>query len=194
MKSILYVIKENGIIIFSISVTFITILLLPLHFEKFYNNEKENVRVAENVRIRRGKTLFLPLNDSFKKSYSSKNNGIKIVSFIDGNCGVCIEELYKWKQIINKYEVIDKAELIFFVNSMDFKSLISFIEVKEPFPKPLINDQENLFFNQNKLSRNKMFQTFLLDKNNKVILVGNPIFGDKVLSLYIRTIQELNED
>ena len=34
-----------------------------------------------------------------------------------------------------------------------------------------------------------MFQTFLLDKDNKVVAIGNPIHNSKVKELYLKTIQ-----
>jgi len=33
-------------------------------------------------------------------------------------------------------------------------------------------------------SENKVYQTLLLNSNNKIILVGNPIHGDKLVKLY----------
>jgi hypothetical protein len=194
MKSYLLFIKENVIATFSIAVVFIIIFMLSLHLENNFNNEKKNAKVTEKIDFWLGKKMFLPHYDSLDKSYSLKNKGIKIVSYIDGNCGKCIEEVFKWKQLTTKNKVFDKVDIIFFINSMDFESLISFIEFKEPFPLPLINDKENVFFSRNGLADNKMFQTFMLDQNNNVLIVGNPMLGDKILQLYIRTIQELNED
>lgn len=40
----------------------------------------------------------------------------------------------------------------------------------------------------NKLPPYPMFQTFLLDKNNRVIAIGNPIHNPKVKELYLKII------
>jgi hypothetical protein len=41
----------------------------------------------------------------------------------------------------------------------------------------------------NSLSKDKNFQTFLLDSNNRVILVGNPMNNKNIFDLYLREIE-----
>jgi hypothetical protein len=45
-------------------------------------------------------------------------------------------------------------------------------------------DYESTFLRKNKIPADKRFHTFLLDENNKVVLVGNPSTNQKVRDLY----------
>ena len=36
----------------------------------------------------------------------------------------------------------------------------------------------------NKFNDDPMFQTFLLDQNNKILLIGNPIYNAEIKTLY----------
>lgn len=49
-------------------------------------------------------------------------------------------------------------------------------------------DEEDAFNKLNKLPTDMMFQTFLLDKDNKVVAIGNPIHNPKVKELYLKII------
>ncbi|MFW6096397.1 MAG: hypothetical protein ACOC8S_08165 [Bacteroidota bacterium] len=50
---------------------------------------------------------------------------------------------------------------------------------------PLLLDKENKYMETNELPfGEKKYQSFLLDANNKVVLVGNPIYNDELMELY----------
>lgn len=44
------------------------------------------------------------------------------------------------------------------------------------FSYPIIYDYHGTLDSLNQFPKNRIFQTFLLDKDNKVILIGNPIW------------------
>ena len=50
-------------------------------------------------------------------------------------------------------------------------------------------DKNNKFNKLNKFPSNMNFQTFLLDRNNRVIAIGNPIYNPKVKELYLKIIK-----
>lgn len=50
-------------------------------------------------------------------------------------------------------------------------------------------DVDNRFNKLNNFPADMTFQTFLLDKNNKVVAIGNPIHNLKVRELYLKIIQ-----
>ena len=51
---------------------------------------------------------------------------------------------------------------------------------------PLLIDTLNLFIIDNDLPRfDERFQTFLIDKNNAIILIGSPLYNRKMRLLYI---------
>jgi len=152
----------------------------------FYHNKKEK-EVSFIVDKWLGKKIVLPSgNIKNKKS-------LKLVTYIDGNCGVCISELDKWRSILIELKRTNKLEFFFYLNSFDFDSLIKSINKENVFPIILINDENNDFFTQNKLENNKLFQTFLLDEYNNVIVIGNPIYNKKILELYLEYVDKISD-
>ena len=52
------------------------------------------------------------------------------------------------------------------------------------FEYPLFLDKNRQMQQINNFPKEPMFQTFLLDKNNRVLLIGNPIGNTKLWNLY----------
>ena len=124
-----------------------------------------------------GKTLYNPnsINDS---------NQLSIVSYIDGNCGQCIHDLYKWKDVIKKLDNTQNVNYIFYTCSYDFASLSKYCDSIIGLPIELTYDSLNVFYTTNDLDLDKRFQTFLVDNNDVILIVGNPIFSKDLLDLY----------
>lgn len=56
---------------------------------------------------------------------------------------------------------------------------------KDNFKYPVFLDEKGSFYALNHFSADMDFQTFLLDKDNKVVAIGNPILNPKVKTLYL---------
>lgn len=56
------------------------------------------------------------------------------------------------------------------------------------FTYPVCLDLGNKFYNANKIPDDMMLQTFLLDKDNKIIALGNPIHNSKIKDLFLNII------
>ena len=55
-------------------------------------------------------------------------------------------------------------------------------------------DSTNQFIRQNVIiPSDALFHTFLLDEQNRIIVVGNPLFNDKLWNLYYSEIQRICE-
>lgn len=59
---------------------------------------------------------------------------------------------------------------------------------RENFNAPVWIDRMNAFYNLNHFPSDERFQTFLLDKDNRVLAVGNPIHNPKIKELYLKII------
>ena len=58
-------------------------------------------------------------------------------------------------------------------------------------PTTLFIDSVNVFMEANpNIPSESMFHTFLLDDNNKVILVGNPIFNKQIDDMMLSIVEE----
>ncbi len=150
----------------------------------FLAEKKKYKKTSEVINTWVGKKLYLP--DTLIHS-PKKNFHLTVSSFIDGNCGVCIDDLNKWKIFVNEIKDVNYA---FYVNALDYDGFLNYAKKEVDFPLPLINDVNNSFYEKNGLSSNKLFQTFLLDENDKVLIVGNPLYSEKLTKLYKQEIQK----
>lgn len=57
------------------------------------------------------------------------------------------------------------------------------------FVYPVYWDEKNEFYRLNRFPSDITFQTFLLDKSNKIIAIGNPVHNPKIKDLYMNIIQ-----
>ena len=64
------------------------------------------------------------------------------------------------------------------------KEIISTLRL-EKFNVPVFIDYRRKFDELNRLPENQLFRTFLLDENNKIRLIGNPIHGMEKLYLKV---------
>lgn len=129
-------------------------------------------------------SLVLYANDStneFDKDYFLKNR-IKIVSIIDGDCGVCLDELGKWEKLIMN-NLFPKASYVFIIKSFNQFETFKYL-VDDNLFYPLFLDVNNDFFNGNRIPQDKRYQTFLLDETNKIRLVGNPVYSKEIEKFY----------
>lgn len=136
-------------------------------------------------------------SDSLKKESPWKNAKLKLVHYIDSTqCSSCY--LVK-KQVLEPLLNLEKESNnkfcnIFIVhpgdNSRNWKMLANNYKHKST-PTTLFIDSVNVFMEVNpNIPSESMFHTFLLDDNNKVILVGNPIFNKQIEDMMLSIVEE----
>ncbi len=117
----------------------------------------------------------------------------KFVVFVDSSeCSPCfIDGLYQWNNFIDEIgRVNDKVKFVFIVSPKkeqmeDVYLSISYCGIKQH----IYVDTAYAFIDENRyLAKERDLQIFLLDKNNDVLLVGNPKTNDGIMSLLKRTI------
>lgn len=129
----------------------------------------------------------LPVYNSFDNTYCTFNSfnleQEKIIIFINGNCFTCAEDLVLWKRILD--EVKGKnVQVLIYLFITDFKVLEPYLK-KWNFSYPIILDRNNLFFTTNEISDKQLFQVMLLNENNTVIFVGNPLKDKNIENFYL---------
>jgi hypothetical protein len=119
------------------------------------------------------------------------NHSYKILVYVDSvGCSGCRLGLVEWKAIIDRcqskgYDV----GFLFVVQSSDYFKFEEKLEMKN-FTYPIIYDIEDNFNRLNKFPKENKYRTFLLDKDNKVVLIGSPILSDKVWELYFNILSK----
>ena len=154
------------------------------------NNESEN-KVAQfknDILYLPEKTDILYKDSLYKKEElvnTNNNPKLKISTLLWGECHSCIADLKKWKNFYEFVEKKDNAKILFYLYAPDLEFFRKSLYNKEIHKYPFIVDKKNRYLNKNDLPfKDKVYQTFLLDSNNKVILVGNQIYNDELMKLY----------
>ena len=57
-----------------------------------------------------------------------------------------------------------------------------------------VDDRQYFITNNPTIPEDAMFHTFLLDRENRIVLVGNPVHNEKLWELYKNTINQLIKD
>jgi hypothetical protein len=98
-------------------------------------------------------------------------------------CTSCKLRLHVWKTYIEQF--VSKVNFIFYFQpkNENEKELLLLL-INEQFNYPVYIDKRSELDKLNHLPENPAFQCFLLDKNNKVIAIGNPACNHKIWELY----------
>lgn len=157
-------------------------LIILLGFIACINSEKQKLKEKLNSYI--GRNVVLPLTDR------SESGKIKIATYINGSCGACVDDIEKWESWIEKDTVM--IDYFFYFYAMDSTTFAYVKSEVVDLGYPIIYDQRKAYLKQNDLSEeSKLFQTFLLNGVNQVVLVGNPLYNNKLGKLYRQEIGNL---
>ena len=119
------------------------------------------------------------------------SENFKILLYVDSlGCTSCRLKLSEWKKIIRESDslFIRNLEFVFVFQPKKRDEMeVQFILLSEEFFHPVIIDKGNEIDKINKFPSNPEHQCFLLDKDNKVIMVGNPSFSSGIWTLIYNT-------
>lgn len=158
--------------------------------------ETDRERVSRLVNEWDEKVLCYPPNLIFSVlgkdtvNYTIPKSSYTIITYSDSvGCISCRLQLKRWKGFINEMDSIitQSIPVAFFLHPKDKKEMI-FILKENDFEYPVCIDMHDSMNKLNKFPNDMMFQTFLLDKNNKVVAIGNPVHNPKVKELYLKII------
>ncbi len=146
------------------------------------NIRHEAIQIVEEWQNK--KILFTKESESF---ISSGTSSYKILVYVDSiGCGSCKLQLNKWNEFIK--ETTPKPKFLFCINSNDKKE-INFIRKKYQFFSPIYQDMHDSLNKLNHFPKDERFHTFLLDSNNRIKVIGNPIHNPQIKELYLKIIR-----
>ena len=156
--------------------------------------ESEKVRIAHLVNEWNMKEIKFPNNsvftiqgkDTVAIDYQEAN--YKIVTYVDSmGCVVCKLQLNRWKQLIAKIDSVTHGNVpfLFYFHPKDIKEL-RYLTRRDNFTYPVCFDEKDEFNALNQFPDEMMFQTFLLDKDNRVLALGNPVLNPQIEKLYLK--------
>ena len=115
----------------------------------------------------------------------------RIVTYVDSvGCASCKLQLPKWKQLMAETDSLfgkGKLSYVFFFHLKDVREL-TYLTRRDGFTYPVCFDREDAFNRLNRFPSEMALQTFLLDKDNRVVAIGNPVHNPQMKELYLNVI------
>lgn len=141
----------------------------------YWNNKTINFDIGLELKIE-GRDTLIP-------GYPGKEYKILVYTGPRG-CSSCQLNLYAWQYLIDSLQgAHSNLDIVFVANVPDFKELEALGRINK-FRHPIFYDRKGAFTEINKFPVEKTVQVLLLDKSNKVLLIGNPVKYEKVLKAY----------
>ena len=170
------------------------ILLLTIFLSACQDKQKEIITLL--VKEWQGKQILFPENMVFTRFVSDTTNFViptsdyKVLVFVDSiGCTSCKLQLSRWKEFIRYTDSISQKNIPFlFFFQFDDQWEIHSLLIRENFDKPICLDRSDSLNQLNHFPKDIRFQVFLLDKNNKVVVIGNPVHNPNVKELYLEEI------
>jgi hypothetical protein len=165
----------------------------------FACKDQKKIEALQIVREWAGKEILIPDNiqcvimgkdttpDACRTLMSAE---YKVLLYVDSTgCSSCRLKLFLWKSLISEADSLFQGNLSFLLffqpkSRKDF----NFLFWKEQFSYPVFLDMNNSIDRLNHFSQNPEYQCFLLDKNNKVQMIGNPSLYPHIWKLYKQVI------
>lgn len=163
----------------------------------FSCNVKTNKEVNEIVNQWSGKKIIFSSNFLFAKLEkdtikidSLLMSNFKILTYLDSiGCTSCKLKLHEWKKMIYELDSVanGSVNVLFFMYPKDKKEIIYLLK-RDNFDYPVCIDEADYLNQLNHFPSDGRFHTFLLDQNNKILAIGNPVDNLKVKELYMKII------
>ena len=158
--------------------------------------ESDKERLSKLVNEWERKEILFPTHSTFTiqgkdtVDFEFRNADYKVVAYVDSaGCTGCKLQLPRWKELIAEVDSLTGGSVpfLFYFHPKDLKEL-KYLTRREGFVYPVCFDGKDDFNRLNRFPNEMMFQTFLLDKENKVVALGNPVLSPKVKELYLKLI------
>ena len=112
----------------------------------------------------------------------------KILTYVDSaGCISCKLQLDRWKGFMEE-EDFTSVRFLFFLSPEKRRDILGTLK-SNAFTHPVCIDETNELNRLNHFPTELGGQTFLLDKNNHIVAIGNPIHNPKIKELYLKIIQ-----
>lgn len=115
-----------------------------------------------------------------------------VVYFDSTYCKPCqISKLHLWQKYLSNYSPSRLSCLFIFSSNLNDRQSYADALYNSELKYPIFLDTRNVFLKHNPhIPEELMFHTFLLDGNNNVILVGNPLYNEDIKKLFLDIINK----
>ena len=174
----------------------ISILIITLLSVLSACQDKNKQEITQIIKEWQGKEIVFPENPIFTQfgndtiPYQIPESEYKIVLYVDSvGCTSCILQLHKWKELIEQVDSLSggTVPVLFFFHPKDTRE-IAYLLKRDDIIIPVCIDEKDHFNAINTFPAYQSFQCFLLDKDNKVVFIGNPVHNTRIKDMYLSEI------
>ena len=161
------------------------------------NQTKEIVKIItewQNKKIIFPDNMIFSSNGQDTLDYIVPQSDYKILLYVDSiGCTSCNLNLNQWSKFITEIDSLtsNQVPVLMFFHPKDKREIIYLLK-RDAITIPVCFDMDDKLNAINNFPSRKDFQCFLLDKNDKVVGVGNPISNPKVKEMYLEQITSIN--
>lgn len=159
-------------------------------------HESEKVRISRLVKEWDGRKILFPVGSVFTVQgqdtvdFSFRDADYKVLTYVDSlGCTSCKLQLSRWRQFVEEVDttVRFRVPFVFYLHPKDKKEL-RYLTRRDGFSHPVCFDEHDSLNILNRFPSDMTFQTFLLDKSDRVVAIGNPVLNPQVKSLYLQVL------
>ncbi|MDL2278284.1 DUF1573 domain-containing protein [Parabacteroides sp. OttesenSCG-928-G07] len=169
-------------------------LFLSFLFLLSCQDDGEKKEIARLVTEWQGKEIIFPEGIVFMRyltdtiDFQIPETDYKVLVYVDSfGCISCKLQLDQWKSFIEEADSLTRGNIpfLFFFHHDDYKKIGSLLK-RDQFDLPVCIDLDDQLNKLNEFPSDMTFQTFLLDKENRVVIIGNPVHNLAVRDLYLK--------
>jgi hypothetical protein len=176
------------------------ISIMSLVFGLTACRDKKVVEAEKIVKEWVGKTIVFPENfqcnifgqDTTQDICNSLHKEYNILLYVDSTgCNSCRLRLSEWKQLIAESDSLFQGQLGFLLFFQPkTKKEMKFLLKGNNFNNPVFIDMNKSIDHLNHFPKQQLYQCFLLDKNNKVLIIGDPVLSSEIWKMYKQVVTE----
>jgi len=154
-------------------------------------HDKQNKRIVHD---HIGKEMLFPTDAVYTRFLRDtidyrvpEDADYKVVVYVDSTgCTECKLKLQEWKDFISYVDTLSekKVAFMFFYNMSDYRK-VAFRLKHEEFDYPVCLNRSEELSRLNHIREGERNHTFLLDKENRILEIGNPMFDLEIRDKYV---------
>lgn len=164
---------------------------------------KDNNQTKDVVKIItewQGKEIIFPDGIVFTQygldttEYETPQSEYKILLYVDSvGCTSCKLQLNKWAKFIDEIDSLTSGQVpvLLFFHPKDRREL-TYLLRRDNISIPICFDTNDKLNTINQFPSRDDFQCFLLDRDNKVVCIGNPMYNPKIKEMYLEQISSVS--
>ena len=175
---------------------FISIIIISrctyLEEKKYEKNIKRDVARLYESELVISESISTIDSVSLPEVFYSNLHRVQIISWLNGNCQACINNLRRWEEELIRGLNPSQVNFIFIIYMDDYEYFKNVIFPDISLDIPIFIDANNDFINANGFyDLDNFLLTFLIDFDGKIKLVGNPLMNKELQTLYFQEINKL---